>query len=316
MVLIADCNAAPPTQPTSEVTPIDPSSTPQPFPLNPGLIEDIHKKCKDVYPTCFDGAKLLINKGLSSHFQVTHTLAMGPFASGYRFGAMYVGTNRYGAESFPVFLADTDVSGNLNANFIQQLTDRLRCRFAAQIQNNKFAGVQLTTEYRAPLFSASASLVNIDLVNDSGCLTCSFLRRVTPNIDAGLECAYQYARLIPGGHFSILNYALRYTGLLEISNFGSMGVRLTYFHKQQPNLQFGVELESNWNAQENVASFAYQADVPKANASFRASIDTNFTVSAMLEKRLTPMPFTVILSGVMNNVKNIFRVGFGFVLGG
>ncbi|CDW53911.1 mitochondrial import receptor subunit tom40 [Trichuris trichiura] len=295
----------------------DPSSAPQIFPLNPGLIEDIHKKCKDVYPTCFDGAKLLINKGLSSHFQVTHTLAMGPFASGYRFGAMYVGTQRYGSESFPVFLADTDVTGNLNANFIQQLTDRLRCRFAAQIQSNKFAGVQLTTEYRTPLFTASASLVNIDLVNESGCLTCSFLRRVTPNIDAGLECAYQYARIIPGGQFSILNYALRYTENFSFSsNFGPMGVRLTYFHKQQPNLQFGVELESNWNAQENLASFAYQADVPKANASFRASIDTNFTVSAMLEKRLSPMPFTIILSGVMNNVKNVFRVGLGFVLGG
>uniref|UniRef100_A0A5S6QPD0 Mitochondrial import receptor subunit TOM40 homolog n=1 Tax=Trichuris muris TaxID=70415 RepID=A0A5S6QPD0_TRIMR len=315
MVLTADCEAAPPP---SEVVPTGPASAPQLFPLNPGVVEDIHKKCKDLYPICFDGAKLLINKGLSSHFQVTHTVTMGPFSSGYRFGAMYVGSQRFGPESFPVLLAETDVGGNLNANYIHQFTDNIRCKFAAQIQNNAFAGAQLTAEYRAPLYSATASLVNIDLVHDNGYMTFSYLRRVLPQLDCGLEYAYQYARPIPGGQFGMINYALRYNGknFKLSSTFGSMGARLTYFHKQQPNLQFGVELESNWGAQENIASFAYQADIPKANATFRAAVDSNFTVSAALEKRLLPMPFTIVLSGVMNHMKNMFRIGFGFVLGG
>jgi mitochondrial import receptor subunit TOM40 len=36
----------------------------------------------------------MVNKGLSSHFQITHSLAMSttnPAQSGYKFGATYVG---------------------------------------------------------------------------------------------------------------------------------------------------------------------------------------------------------------------------------
>ena len=37
---------------------------------NPGSYEELHRKARDVFPTCFEGAKLMVNKGLSSHFQV------------------------------------------------------------------------------------------------------------------------------------------------------------------------------------------------------------------------------------------------------
>lgn len=32
--------------------------------------EDLHRKCRDVLPICFEGAKFIVSKGLSSHFQV------------------------------------------------------------------------------------------------------------------------------------------------------------------------------------------------------------------------------------------------------
>jgi mitochondrial import receptor subunit TOM40 len=38
----------------------------------------------------FEGAKVMINKGLSSHFQVSHTLTMSSMQpSGYRFGEQF-----------------------------------------------------------------------------------------------------------------------------------------------------------------------------------------------------------------------------------
>nr|CAG4644121.1 EOG090X09KD [Lepidurus arcticus] len=101
---------------------------------NPGTMEDLHKKCKDVFPANFEGAKLLINKGLSNHFQISHTLNMSSVTpSGYRFGATYVGTRQFGpGEAYPILLGDIDPSGNLNANIIHQLSSNLRCKFVAQ----------------------------------------------------------------------------------------------------------------------------------------------------------------------------------------
>ena len=47
-------------------------------------------------PPVFEGAKLSVTKILSSHFQVSHTMALSSgSSSGYKFGANYVGTQLY-----------------------------------------------------------------------------------------------------------------------------------------------------------------------------------------------------------------------------
>ena len=50
-----------------------PSSTAPDQTNCPGTVEDLHKACQNVFPMYFEGAKVLINKGLSSHFQVCAT---------------------------------------------------------------------------------------------------------------------------------------------------------------------------------------------------------------------------------------------------
>ena len=83
---------------------------------NPGTVEDIHKKCKDVFPMYFEGAKVMVNKGLSSNFQVSHALTMSQMMpSGYRFGATYVGSAKVISpqEAYPILIGDIDMSGNL-----------------------------------------------------------------------------------------------------------------------------------------------------------------------------------------------------------
>ena len=61
----------------------------------------------EVFPVPFEGCKLLINKGLSNHFQISHTLTMSTLQpSGYKFGCTYVGTKQYGpmevGQKFPI----------------------------------------------------------------------------------------------------------------------------------------------------------------------------------------------------------------------
>ena len=88
----------------------------------------------DVFPNNFEGAKLMVNKGLSNHFQISHTLNMSSVTpSGYRFGATYVGTQQNGPnEAYPILLGDMDPSGNLNANIIHQIKNT-RVKFVSQV---------------------------------------------------------------------------------------------------------------------------------------------------------------------------------------
>lgn len=59
---------------------------------------------------------------------MSHTLTLSSTQpSGYRFGATYVGEKMLGpTEAYPLLLADVDPSGNLNANIVHAVTDRLR----------------------------------------------------------------------------------------------------------------------------------------------------------------------------------------------
>lgn len=50
---------------------------------NPGSFEDLHRKCRDLFPICFEGAKVMAMKPLSSHFQVLQSYLLN-----YRFIAV------------------------------------------------------------------------------------------------------------------------------------------------------------------------------------------------------------------------------------
>lgn len=120
---------------------------------NPGPLDEIHNKCKsmlffefilhasyhfifsDIFPTCFEGARVMLTRGLSNHFQISHTINMSSVTpSGYRFGATYVGTKQLSpTEAFPILLGDIDPSGNLNATIIHQICTNVQAKFGAQV---------------------------------------------------------------------------------------------------------------------------------------------------------------------------------------
>ncbi|KZC05079.1 Mitochondrial import receptor subunit TOM40 like protein 1, partial [Dufourea novaeangliae] len=284
---------------------------------NPGTIEDLHKKCKDVFPVNFEGAKLMFSKGLSYHFQISHTINMSSFVpSGYRFGATYVGTKQLiPREAYPVLMGDIDPSGNLNANVMHQFGQRLRGTLATQVQKSKFTAVQLTTDYRGDSYTVSLTLGNPDIINGSGVFVMHYLQSVTPSIALGGEFAYQ--RGLPGGQIAVVSAAGRYTNG-DSTITGSLGMNSCHvcFHqKASQQLQVGVELEINSRIQESTGTIAYQVDLPKADLVFKGSVDTNWTVSAVLEKKLQPLPLSFALSGAMNHSKQHFRLGCGVIIG-
>ncbi|XP_076282134.1 mitochondrial import receptor subunit TOM40 homolog 1 [Lasioglossum baleicum] len=286
---------------------------------NPGTIEDLHKKCKDVFPVNFEGAKLMVSKGLSNHFQISHTINLSSSSpSGYRFGATYVGTKQpVPTEGYPVLLGDIDPSGNLNANVIHQFGQRLRGKLATQVQKNKFTAVQMTTDYRGAAYTASLTVANPDIVDASGVFVMHYLHSVTPSVALGGELAYQRGPAVPGGQVAVVSLAGRYTnGDSTISgSLGLSGCHLCFHQRASQQLQVGAELEINSRIQEATGTIAYQVDLPKADLVFRGSVDTNWTVGAVLEKKLQPLPFSFALSGMMNHSKQHFRLGCGLIIG-
>ncbi|XP_013100805.1 mitochondrial import receptor subunit TOM40 homolog 1 [Stomoxys calcitrans] len=310
---------APPSAPAGYGAVDTPASTVDLQLENPGTLEELHKKCKDVQAMTFEGAKVMLNKGLSNHFQVSHTLNLcSTQPSGYRFGATYVGTKQYSpSEAFPVLLGDIDPSGNLNANVIHQFSPRIRCKFASQVQESKITAAQLTTDYRGDDFTASLTVGNPNIFNNSGVFVGHYLQSVTKSIALGAELAYQYGPNVPGGQIAVLSAVGRYTNGDSIwsGTLGSGGVHICYYQKASEQLQIGVEVETSLRMQESVATLGYQVDLPKADLVFRGSFDTNWNVCGVLEKRLQPLPFSFALSGRLNHTKNQFRLGCGLIIG-
>lgn len=154
----------------------------------------------------FDGARLIINKALSNHFQVSHTLTMNSgtlMPPGYRFGATYIGTHQISpSEAYPIFFGDTDPSGNLNARILHLFNNKYKVQIGAQIQDSKCVATQFTTDYRGSDYTASLTLGNVDLINSSGIAVLHYLQKVTPKIALGAELAYQYGPQVPGGEIA------------------------------------------------------------------------------------------------------------------
>uniref|UniRef100_A0A671PSP4 Probable ATP-dependent RNA helicase ddx6 n=2 Tax=Sinocyclocheilus anshuiensis TaxID=1608454 RepID=A0A671PSP4_9TELE len=283
---------------------------------NPGTFEECHRKCKEVFPVQIEGVRLVVNKGLSNHFQVSHTITLSTLGdSGYRFGATYVGSKQTGpAESFPVMVGDMDNTGSLNAQVIHQLTNRIRSKLVMQTQQHKFVNWQCDAEYRGDDFTAAVTLGNPDVLVGSGILVAHYLQSLSPALVLGGELVYHRR---PGEEGTVTSFVGRYTGSNYVATLtvGGAGAHASYYHKANDQLQIGVEFEASTRMQDTSMSFGYQLDVPKANLLFKGSLDSNWVVGATLEKKLLPLPLSLALGAFLNHRKNKFQCGFGITIG-
>nr|ACI33382.1 Mitochondrial import receptor subunit TOM40 homolog [Salmo salar] len=304
-----------PVLPSGNAAPSQQVEAEGPLP-NPGTFEECHRKCKEVFPMQMEGVRLIVNKGLSNHFQVNHTVMLSTLGdSSYRFGATYVGTKQMGpAESFPVMVGDMDNSGSLNAQVIHQISNRVRSKLAFQTQQQKFVNWQGDCEVRGEDFTAAVTLGNPDVLVGSGIIVAHYIQSITPSLALGGELVYHRR---PGEEGTVMSLAGRYTGsnFIATLTLGGAGAHASYYHKANDTLQLGVEFEASTRMQETSVSFGYQLDVPKANLLFKGSIDSNWVVGATLEKKLLPLPLSLVLGSFLNHKKNKFQCGFGITIG-
>ncbi|KAI7687142.1 Mitochondrial import receptor subunit TOM40 -like protein 1 [Sarcoptes scabiei] len=276
---------------------------------NPGTIEELHRKCKDVFPVPFDGVKAIINKMLSNHFQISHNIAMNSASNGYRFGATYIGTKQISqSEAYPLFFGEIDPSGNLNSRIIHLVGDRTKVNLMAQFQNSKCVVQQLNADYFGPDYTASIALGNVDPVRNSGLMIASYLQNITNKFSIGTELVIQHS---PEVSYSVLALVGRYTSpdnYIVSGNLSNHSVQMCFYRKTNQFSQVGVQLETNLAELDSSASFGYQIDLPKSNFVFRGFLDTNWNVGGVFEKKLLPLPLTLMFSGLINHVKSQTRL--------
>uniref|UniRef100_A0A3Q1G7H9 Translocase of outer mitochondrial membrane 40 n=1 Tax=Acanthochromis polyacanthus TaxID=80966 RepID=A0A3Q1G7H9_9TELE len=277
---------------------------------NPGAFDECHRKCKEVFPMQMEGVRMVVNKGISNHFQVVGFVLCVLLSPD---GSTVTLTNA-AVQFFPVMVGDMDNSGSLNAQIIHQISSRIRSKVAFQTQQHKFVNWQGDAEFRGEDFTATVTLGNPDVLVGSGIVVTHYLQSITPALALGGELVYHRR---PGEEGSVMSLVGRYTGNNYIATltFGSAGAHASYYHKANDQLQLGVEFEASSRMQDTSVSFGYQLDVPKANLQFKGSVDSNWIVGATLEKKLLPLPLSLVLCSFLNHRKNKFQCGFGVTIG-
>lgn len=98
-----------------------------------------------------------------------------------------------------------------------------------------------------------------------------YLQSITKRLALGAELAYQYGAAVPGGEMAVMSAAARYQteNVTWSGTLGLAGLHVCYYRKASDQLQFGVEVETNFRMQEAVATIGYQIDLPKADLVFR-----------------------------------------------
>ncbi|XP_004926637.1 mitochondrial import receptor subunit TOM40 homolog 1-like [Bombyx mandarina] len=285
---------------------------------NPGTLDELHKKTKEVMPVNFEGGKLMVNRGLSNHFQMSHTLTMSSQQNGYKLGGTYIGTKQISpTEAFPVVLGDVDPAGNVNCSLIHQLTPEIRVKGAAQIQECKLTATQGTVEYKGSDYSLALVAGKPDFNDKSAMFVGHYLQSVTKRLALGAELVYQSGARIMGGEICIVSGAARYTmDDSEVSaTLSAANLHLCYFKQASEQLQVVAEMDTSFRGMESVGSIGYQVTIPKADLVFRGMVDSNWNIGAVLEKKLQPLPFTFALSGMANQAKQQFKFGCGLIIG-
>ncbi|CAG00497.1 unnamed protein product, partial [Tetraodon nigroviridis] len=310
---------------------------------NPGSFHSLHRSCKDVFPQQIEGVKMIVNKTLSSFFKVSHMLHLSAVCpSYYRFHVEHLQSDDYSKDKdAPALIGEMDSSGSLNAHALLHLTERVRARTTQQSQ---FVTWQFETEYRGSDFTAAVTVANPDILRESVILVAHFLQSVSSGLVLGGELVYHRGRAEEGGiltlagqysskclrifntsailpQVSVLLYCVLSAVLSEGPNWvatlnaGKGGAHASYYHRVNKQIQVGVEFEASTRTQETTTSFGYQMELPEANMLFRGMINSRCIIGGVLEKRLIPLPATLIMGAFVNHRGDKLQVGLGVTVG-
>ncbi|XP_039633015.1 mitochondrial import receptor subunit TOM40B isoform X2 [Perca fluviatilis] len=242
---------------------------------NPGSFHSLHRSCKDVFPQQIEGVKMILNKTLSSFFKVSHTLHLSAVSPSYY---------RFHVEH----LQSDDYSKDKDAPAL------------------------------------------IGEMDSSGSLNAHALLHVTERVRARTVFQTQQSQFVTwqfeteyrGNDFTaavtVANPdVLRESGPNWVAtlNAGKGGAHASYYHRANKQIQVGVEFEASTRTQETTTSFGYQMELPEANMVFRGMINSRCIIGGVLEKRLTPLPATLIMGAFVNHRGDKLQVGLGINVG-
>ncbi|PWA22967.1 hypothetical protein CCH79_00001888, partial [Gambusia affinis] len=274
--------------------------------LPTGTVHHAGRGEMDAYPTL---AAFTLSTGAAKVSHTLHLSAVSP--SYYRFHVEHLQSDDYSKDKdAPALIGEMDSSGSLNAHALLHLTERVRARTVFQTQQSQFVTWQFETEYRGSDFTAAVTVANPDILRESVILVAHFLQSVSSGLVLGGELVYHRGRAEEGG---ILTLAGQYSGPNWVAtlNAGKGGAHASYYHRANKQIQVGVEFEASTRTQETTASFGYQMDLPEANMVFRGMINSRCIIGGVLEKRLTPLPATLIMGAFVNHRGDKLQVGLG-----
>ncbi|XP_033253552.1 mitochondrial import receptor subunit TOM40 homolog 1-like [Drosophila miranda] len=229
----------PPPPPPSSYQSWQKPTPPKPESLeNPGTVEELFNKVRETQPNCFEGAKIMLNKALSNHFQMSHTLHINNTSPSYHFQSIYAGTQKHTAtEAYPA-----------------------------------------TADYRGGDCTLSLTMASPGLATRCGMIVASLLQSVAPRWTVGSELAYQCGYNVPGGQNAIVSLVGRYDNgqSMSCAKIGPPGIHLGHYRKCSEQLQIGLEVETCLRTMASVATISYQSKIQKGDVQFRASLDTSW----------------------------------------
>ncbi|KFO82009.1 Mitochondrial import receptor subunit TOM40B, partial [Cuculus canorus] len=217
-------------------------------------------------------------------------------------------------QAFPTLVGDMDNSGRLNAQVLHLLGERIRTKAVFQTHQAKFVTWQFDGEYRGDDCTATLTLGNPDLLGESAS-PCP-QRVLVPSMS---HASLSHHLLIPTTSSSPARPAA--LAVLVPACPGPQCVPIPSSSPPSlpspvsPQVQVGVELEANTRLQDTTFAFGYQLNLPQANMVFRGLLDSNWSVGAVLEKKLPPLPVTLALGAFLNHWKNRFHCGFSVIVG-
>jgi len=280
-----------------------------------GSFEELPRKTKEVLAKPFEGCKFTWNKMITDRFQATHTINMSSFKpASYKFGTTYVGAKKLGPnEQYPILISEYG-GGMIQFQGIHSFTSEIQAKAVVHATDKSFSMYQADIGYKGEDVSAQITGVNASIINPQGIWVGHYLQRISKHLSLGGELMFQHGM---GAKAAFITYGGMYKD--DKSEFvvktGEQGTHLCYYNKGNEQVECGVEFEYVKQMGESVTTFGYSIDLPKGLSRFKGSIDTDWSVTGVLEKRFEAFPFCFSLSGLLNHKKNQAKFGIGFTIG-
>ncbi|KAF2759178.1 putative mitochondrial import receptor subunit [Pseudovirgaria hyperparasitica] len=266
---------------------------------NPGTVDNISREVTSgvfLNNQSFSGLRADITKAFSVSplFQISHALSMGSQGlPPYGFTALF-GNNRVFCQ------ANIDNDFALQARFNYRWTPSQVTKTNVQLAPQAGGSmISLEHDFTGDDFTASIKSMNPSILDGglTGIFVGSYLQSITPALSLGLEGVWQRAATTHGPEVA-LSYSGKYKGedwQISAQVLGQGAIEAAYWKKLTDKLETGVSTSLQFAglsgasmmggpSKEGTTTIGAKYDFRQSQ--FRAQIDSNGKVSALLEKRV------------------------------